>query len=102
MYVQYVFSFLLFIPGYTILIITMMHQTSNSPVEKPSFAMEIVSGISFVLYFLGGILLYSLPLVALAFQYFNLVELKQAKGLLMKIENMGTALPPEPDEHSDY
>lgn len=38
-------------------------------------------------------LLYSLPNLGIAFQYFNLVELKEARGLMDKIESMGKETP---------
>jgi hypothetical protein len=46
-------------------------------------------------------LLYALPNIGIAFQYFNLVELKEARGLMNQIENLGQA-PTDthrPEEH---
>jgi hypothetical protein len=88
-YLQYIFSFLLILPGYIVIALTALHKASPTLYNKPSALVEIVTSISFVLYFLGNVLLYALPLVGLAFQYFNLVEIRQAKGLMRKIENFG-------------
>jgi len=38
-------------------------------------------------------ILYSLPNVGIAFQYFNLVELKEARGLMSEIETLGEQTP---------
>ena len=42
----------------------------------------------------GGTLFYCVPMTAIAIQYFNLVERKELKGLMQRIE----ALQPEPDK----
>jgi hypothetical protein len=45
--------------------------------------------------------LYALPNVGIAFQYFNLVELREAKGLMEKINSMGqeSNTSNRPEEH---
>ena len=51
--------------------------------------------------YLAQTLLTALPNVGTAFQYFNLVELKEARGLMAQIETLGQPQPqasPE-DEH---
>lgn len=61
-------------------------------VQEKTTDQGIVPAISYVLYALGYIvqmLLYALPILGIAFQYFNLVELKEARGLMDKIELMG-------------
>jgi len=88
-YIQLVFSVLLFIPWYVIYFIKMMHKTGVEVIGKPSVAMDIIGNISLVLYSLASTLLYAVPLVALAFQYFNLIELKEARGLRSRIETFG-------------
>ena len=42
---------------------------------------------------LGGLLTYAVPLVALAFQYFSLVEQKERTGLMERVEAMAQAAP---------
>ncbi|HOX82096.1 MAG TPA: hypothetical protein PLJ60_06775 [Chryseolinea sp.] len=88
-YIQMVFSILLFIPGYVIILLKMMHNTGVEHIEKPSLVMDIIANISMILYSLAGTLLYAIPLIALAFQYFNLIELKEARGLRSRIETFG-------------
>ncbi|MBO3699484.1 hypothetical protein [Roseivirga sp. E12] len=48
----------------------------------------------------GTIILYTLVYIALAFQYFNLVERRESRGLMTKIEQMDTEGEEESDE--DY
>jgi hypothetical protein len=100
-YIQLVFSFLLFIPWYVIFFLKMMHNTSTELVKKPSMVMEVISNISLVLYSLAGTLLYAVPLIALAFQYFNLIELKEARGLRSRIETFGEKSGPIED-HAEF
>jgi hypothetical protein len=79
----------------------MMHTIKNSAFEEPSLLSELVNDVFFVLYFLVSFLLYVIPLVGISFQYFNLVELKESRGLMSKIDTIGQA-PAEPtssDEH---
>jgi len=99
-YVQYVFSFLLFMPGYIILIIQSTH-TLDTPFSEPNFFTQLIMSVSFVLYFLASILLATLPLIGLVFQYFNLVESKLARGLMARIETLGQA-DTITDHHGEY
>jgi hypothetical protein len=60
--------------------------------EEKASSPGILPTISYVLYALGYIvqmLFYVLPNLGLAFQYFNLVEMKEARGLMDKIDSMG-------------
>lgn len=77
------------IPWYVNFVITMLHNIEGGPVAEPSFISKLINSIFMTLYFIVSFLLYAIPLLALAFQYFNLVELKEAKGLLSKIESIG-------------
>lgn len=100
-YVQYVFAIILFLPGYLIMILQATHSMSDTPLSEPSFISQLITSISFVLYFLGSILLSALPMVALAFQYFNLVELKLSKGLMSRIETLGQTVTAT-DHHAEF
>jgi hypothetical protein len=100
-YIQLVFSVLLFIPWYIILFLKMMHKTGGGLVEKPSVVMDIIGNTSLVLYALASTLLYAAPLIALAFQYFNLMELKEARGLRSRIETFGEKSGPTED-HAEF
>ncbi|MBX2967803.1 MAG: hypothetical protein KF803_00395 [Cyclobacteriaceae bacterium] len=97
--VQSTISSIFLVPWYINFFVTMMHSIEGGPFEEPSFFQELINNIFMTLYFLVSFLLYALPLVALAFQYFNLVELKEAKGLLSRIDTLGKpAESPKGDE----
>jgi len=88
------------IPWYINFVITMLHSLEGGPVSQPSFLSEMINNLFMTLYFITSFLLYSIPLLALAFQYFNLVELKEAKGLLSRIESIGnTASLPKDEQY---
>ena len=77
------------IPWYINFFISMMHSLEGGPVAEPSFISELINTVFMTLYFITSFVLYSIPLLALAFQYFNLVELKEARGLLTQIDTIG-------------
>ena len=87
--IQSTIASMFLLPWYFNFFMTMMHSLDGSPVQEPSFIQELINNIFMTLYFVVSFLLYSLPLIALAFQYFNLVELKEAKGLLSRIDSIG-------------
>jgi len=81
-----VVSSIFFIPWYINFILTTLHSTQSGTFEEPSLLSEILSNGSLLLYFIFSYLLYCIPLIAINFQYFNLVEKKEAKGLMSKID----------------
>jgi len=87
--IQSTISSLFLIPWYINFVVSMLHSIDGNPFQEPSLTQELINNIFMTLYFIVSFLLYSLPLVALAFQYFNLVELKEAKGLLSRINTIG-------------
>jgi hypothetical protein len=86
--VQSMMASVFFIPWYVNSIITMLHTIEGQTIQEPSTISQLINNVFIVLYFMASFLLYSLPLIALAFQYFNLVELKEARGLMNRIEHM--------------
>lgn len=89
--VQSMLASVFFIPWYINFIINMMHNFGRGGVYEPSAVSQLINNVFLTLYFLSSFLLYALPLIALAFQYFNLVELKESRGLMSRIEQMGNA-----------
>ena len=59
-----------------------------STLADMSLGEEILSIVFSVLETFGSILLYSLTYMTMAFQYFNLVERRESRGLMTKIEGM--------------
>lgn len=58
--------------------------------------------VSNTLSYLFQYMLGALPQIALIFQYFNLVEMKESKGLMEKMETMGTQDQPQSPVKEDY
>jgi len=84
-------SYIFLIPWYSVTFISALHNTTENTLQEPSTGWEMVTIILFTLYYLAQMVLATLPNIGIAFQYFNLVELKEAKGLLSKISTLGQA-----------
>lgn len=98
--VQSTIASLFLIPWYISFIVAMMHSIEGNPMQEPSMISQSLNTLFMTLYFISSLLLYALPLIAVAFQYLNLVELKEARGLMSRIETLGKpAEPPKKDEH---
>jgi hypothetical protein len=97
-----VVSYVFMIPWYVITLVSSLHNTSVEGFEEPGSGIQTISLIFLTLYYLAQMVLYALPNVGIAFQYFNLVERREAKGLMSQIETIGQApasTPSAPDEH---
>ena len=93
-------SSLFMIPWYINFIIFAVHSTQTGSFDDPSLTYQIINYVFLLLYLVSSYLLYCLPLIAIAFQYFHLVELKEAKGLMDKIDSFGnTETQEDEDEH---
>ncbi len=95
-------SYIFLIPYYIITLTSALHNVSPDSFSEPSSTAALWSTVFFALYYLAQIFLYTLPHVGIAFQYFNLVELKEAKGLMKDIDNFGQApntSASRPEEH---
>ncbi|MBT1706676.1 hypothetical protein KK062_00500 [Fulvivirgaceae bacterium PWU5] len=98
--IQSVISGVFLIPWYIILALSFLHEVDSAEFQEPSSVWNAVGSVFFILYFICNIMLYALPLLGLAFQYYNLVELKEARGLLNNLETFGeTSAPKQTDEH---
>lgn len=87
--IMMVTSYLFMIPGYIIMVVSSLHTTSPEAMLETSSTWITISTVGMTLYYLMQMLLAALPMVGIAFQYFNLVELKEAKGLIADIETLG-------------
>jgi hypothetical protein len=94
-------SYVFMIPYYVIAFISGMHSTSVEGSSQSNIGLETASIVFLTLYYLCQMVLYALPNVGIAFQYFNLVERKEAKGLMSQIQTMGQdqSTTPTTDEH---
>lgn len=92
-------SSIFMMPWYVITIITSLHSTGIEGFEEPASWVQALGLVFLTLYYLTQMVLYTLPNVGIAFQYFNLVERKEAKGLMNQIESFGQ--PPASASASD-
>jgi hypothetical protein len=95
-----VISYIPLIPFYVWLAVNALHNVQANSQGTPSSSMELWTTVFFAVYYMLQTLLNTLPNVGIAFQYFNLVELKEAKGLMTDIDTIGK--PQEtnrPEEH---
>ena len=86
--VQSMMASVFFIPWYINFIITSLHSLEGSAAQNPSLISQLINNVFIVLYFVASFILYAIPLIAIAFQYFNLIELKESRGLMSRIESM--------------
>lgn len=69
-----------------------------SSLDESNFGSNPLSILFSVLETFGAILTYSISFLALAFQYFNLVERRESRGLMSRIEQMDDAGTTEDEE----
>jgi MFS family permease len=82
-FISSVASYIFSIPFLVAWIVTLLLQTS---------AGETLTIIGSCIMFLGQLLMLVLPILAIGFQYFNLVERKEGTGLLKKIDQLGKSV----------
>jgi hypothetical protein len=89
-----------FILGWSVItMVTAFHDADVSNPADMSSTVQTMTIVFFAVYYLIQMVLYSLPNVGLAFQYFNLVERKEAASLIKEIETIGQ--PPASDNAQD-
>jgi hypothetical protein len=84
-----VLSFVFYIPNYVLTFWTAFHRVEHGAVSDMRLPFIVTSSLAFV----AGYLFYSVPILAICFQYFSLVEQKEAAGLFEKIGQIGA--PPD-------
>ena len=87
--VQIIFS-VPFLIVYFMNIFTLVEEVQNDPNSMESFSNLFTSGymtVSMAISTIGSYLTYSIPLIALGYQYSNLVERNEGKGLMDEIES---------------
>lgn len=92
-------SYIPIIPVYVIMGVTAFHNVSNDATANPMQGMGTLMAVFMSLYYTIQLILSALPNIGIAFQYFNLVEMKEARGLMSSIETFGDpAQTPQNDE----
>jgi hypothetical protein len=84
-------SYIFMIPWYIMTVVTTLHRSGIEGFENPGAGFGILGTVFLTLYYLVQMLLYALPNIGVAFQYFNLVERKEARGLMNQINTLGQA-----------
>jgi hypothetical protein len=85
-----VLSYIPIIPLYIVGIVTALHNVESKTSPTAAFeGMQMVVSIIVPVFYLIYLLLGALPNIGIAFQYFNLVERKESRGLMSQIENFG-------------
>jgi hypothetical protein len=96
-------SYVFIVPWYIITMVSAFHNVNAETFQEPSSSWQIMTMIFFTLYYLAQMVLYALPNVGIAFQYFNLVERKEARGLMNQIETLGqTPATPADTQQEEY
>lgn len=100
--IQMVIATVFALPMYVLIFMKAMHATD------PEAALQVSSSTENILFslaggfsMLGSFALYGLVMIAVTFQYFNLVERRDATGLLERIDTFGEQkdTPEEDEEH---
>ncbi|HET9502837.1 MAG TPA: hypothetical protein VFO93_04810 [Hymenobacter sp.] len=93
-FLQGALGFMFLIPQYAVLFGKALH--------VPFFDSEILGIITQCIYALGIVFTYSVPMLVLAFQYFNLVEQHEAVGSLLLLSQLGQEPAPAPALAADH
>lgn len=88
-FVMYTISMLFILPFYILLVVNMVHSVQENSTPSFSETTQWVMVVVISIYYSLSLLLNSLPNIAIAFQYFNLVEIKESRGLISEIETIG-------------
>lgn len=102
MFIVYTISYLFIIPWYVVTMISTLHSVTTNALQEPSTGWKLLTIILFTLYYIAQMILSAIPHIGIAFQYFNLVELKEARGLLADIQSIGKAADDLPAREEHY
>jgi hypothetical protein len=89
-----------FMPWYMTKIVSTLHQVSEG--GRVDTSTDWFGIISMALNYLVSYMLGVLPQIALIFQYFNLVERKESKGLMEKMQGLGSGDQPQAGTQTEH
>jgi hypothetical protein len=101
-FIMMVISYIPIIPWYVVTVVSAVHNTTANTFQEPSPMWATLTTVFFMLYYLAQMILAALPNIGIAFQYFNLVELKESRGLLNSIEEIGKTPEQANDPEEQY
>ena len=88
---MYAVSMICILPFYVFYFISIFSLMDQSGITTDTSSWWFQGGMTLSVMFmiLGSFLTYSIPIVALSFQYFNLVERQESVGLMSEIDQLG-------------
>jgi hypothetical protein len=91
-------AFFFAIPQYVFMFLIGIHRINAT--DPPALWQQAGLIVSSMIYTMGANLLQSIVMVAILFQFYNLVERREARGLMDKVESFGKpdSSNPDPDE----
>lgn len=96
--IMMIISYIPIFPLYIIMGVSALHNVSTDSSANPLDGMSTIITILTALYYTVQLILSALPNIGIAFQYFNLVEMKEAKGLMSSIDSFGETPAPPPND----
>jgi hypothetical protein len=89
---MYAVSLIFMVPFYIFYFIKMLTLVEEVGITTDTTSSMFQGGmmLSVMFMFLGSFLTYTIPMIALSFQYFNLVERRESVGLMSEIEKLKT------------
>jgi hypothetical protein len=96
-----IISSMFFMPWYMTKIVSSLHDVSEGRTVTNA-GTDWFGIVSIAFQYLASYLLGVLPQIALIFQYFNLVERKESRGLMEKMESLGSAQPPASNSTTEH
>lgn len=101
-FIMVVVSYIFIVPWQVVSGVSMFHSLSTNTFEEPSTSWQLITTVVFSLQYMVQMVLAALPNIGIAFQYFNLVEMKEAKGLMTQIETLGQQAPSTSAQEEHY
>ncbi len=103
-----VLVYALLIPYYIVTFAEMFHNIADggqpAVFNEPSAITKVLTVVFSAVYMVGSYIVMMIPVIGVAFQYFNLVERKESTGLMQKIDSFGTqeSNTDSEEEHEEY
>lgn len=101
-FIMFMASVIFIMPWQVISGVSTFHSLSTNTFEEPSASWQLLTTVMFSVQYLVQMILAGLPNIGIAFQYFNLVEMKEAKGLMTQIETLGQQAPSTSAQEEHY
>jgi hypothetical protein len=98
--IMWIISYATFIPWMLVKNVSSMHSVDQ--VREASNEIDWFAMITMAIQYLISYMIGSLLLISLVFQYFNLLERKESKGLMEKMESLGSSESPNTNTTTEH